>query len=771
MDQDLKAQLAEERKRRQEMQGAQKLTTEIKYDTDLYETGDKLSDYDQTTEINSSGDTVQVKPGRFGYTAPQEFIDELRGAEPAESADPFKELQRSRGISRVIADNESEYEKRRHGRSVAGSETESYAETLKRAQLENEKAELISKIQKAEQEAGEKSQRKRRWDQTPAHVEATPGGSTKRRNRWDETPKVAGGFDETPRVSGGFGETPRRSRWDETPKVSGFGETPKVSGGFGETPRRSRWDETPAAAQIGESKAGGGAAVVLVEDPRNAYMSDDELDALLPSEGYTIMEVPSSYVPIRTPARKLMATPGPMQGTGGFHIPEAGSSVQVEAELTREVPGIGALPFFKQDDMQHFGKLLDGQSEEEMDSEEKKEREILRLLLKIKNGTPAMRKVAMRQMAERARGYGAAAIFNQILPLFLAASLEEQERHLLVKVIDRVMMRLGPLVRPFVRRLLTVIEPMLVSADSYARAEGSEIISNLSKAAGLAAMVATMRPDIDHADEYVRNATSRAFAVVASALGIPAVLPFVRAVCGSKKSWQARHTGMRIVQQTAEVVGAGVLPHLRGLVGCVAAGLGDEQQRVRSASALALAGLAEASAPYGIEAFDEVVKPLWQGIRQHRGRGLAAFLKAIGFVIPLMDAEYAGYYTREVLPVLVREFQAPDDAMKTVVLRVVRQCVGAGGVDAALVRAEVVPPFFAAFWVRRLALDRRSARHVIETTVELAAKVGGRDVVARLVGDLKDEAEALRRMAMQAVTQIAAAQGVLDVDGRLEEQL
>jgi len=37
-------------------------------------------------------------------------------------------------------------------------------------------------------------------------------------------------------------------------------------------------------------------------------------------------------------------------------------------------------------------------------------------------------------------------------------------------------------------------------------------------------------------------ATARAFAVVAQALGIPALLPFLKAVCQSKKSWQARHT-------------------------------------------------------------------------------------------------------------------------------------------------------------------------------------------------------------------------------------
>ncbi len=62
---------------------------------------------------------------------------------------------------------------------------------------------------------------------------------------------------------------------------------------------------------------------------------------------------------------------------------------------------------------------------------------------------------------------------------------------------------------------------------------------------------------------YVRNTTARAFSVVAQALGIPALLPFLKAVCLSKKSWQARHTGIKIVQQIAIQMGCAVLPHLK----------------------------------------------------------------------------------------------------------------------------------------------------------------------------------------------------------------
>ncbi|GKE22897.1 ribonuclease H-like domain-containing protein, partial [Tanacetum coccineum] len=98
----------------------------------------------------------------------------------------------------------------------------------------------------------------------------------------------------------------------------------------------------------------------------------------------------------------------------------------------------------------------------------------------------------------------------------------------------------------------------------------------------------------------------------------------------------------------------GVLPHMRSLVEIIEHGLNYENQKVRTITALSLAALAEAAAPYGIESFDSVLKPLWKGIRSHCGKVLAAFLKVIGFIIPLMDADYASYYTKEVMVILIR---------------------------------------------------------------------------------------------------------------------
>ncbi|KAG5340164.1 SF3B1 factor, partial [Acromyrmex heyeri] len=652
----------------------------------------------------------------------------------------------------------------------------------------------------------------RMWDATPAHATpgaATPGRETpshekavtSRRNRWDETPKTEretpghnSGWAETPRTDRVAGdliqETPtpsaskRRSRWDETPSNQTPGSmTPQTPATPLATPHQATILTPSAVTPTGPKAMGlatptpGHLMSMTPEqlqayrwereiDERNRPLSDDELDALFPP-GYKILQPPAGYIPIRTPARKLTATPTPIAGTPqGFFIQTEDKSAKYVDNQPK-----GNLPFMKPEDAQYFDKLLVDVDEETLSPEEQKERKIMKLLLKIKNGTPPMRKAALRQITDKAREFGAGPLFNQILPLLMSPTLEDQERHLLVKVIDRILYKLDDLVRPYVHKILVVIEPLLIDEDYYARVEGREIISNLAKAAGLATMISTMRPDIDNIDEYVRNTTARAFAVVASALGIPSLLPFLKAVCRSKKSWQARHTGIKIVQQIAILMGCAILPHLKSLVEIIEHGLVDEQQKVRTITALAIAALAEAATPYGIESFDSVLKPLWKGIRTHRGKGLAAFLKAIGYLIPLMDAEYANYYTREVMLILIREFQSPDEEMKKIVLKVVKQCCATDGVEAQYIKDEILPHFFKHFWNHRMALDRRNYRQLVDTTVEIANKVGASEIINRVVDDLKDENEQYRKMVMETIEKIMGNLGAADVDSRLEEQL
>ncbi|RMZ84884.1 hypothetical protein DV738_g139, partial [Chaetothyriales sp. CBS 135597] len=732
-----------------------------------YHTSIAVADGDDDEEMPDSDNSRRLVGN---YTASREQINEFAtgGAEE-------EDILLGREKSARIADRESDYQKRRFDRGpltptradpfaankhagVAAAEGgasagATYREVMQLQDLEREEERVRKLIAEKQANGGSGSSDAREHKPTlkdDVDKENAEAGSTveaagrKRKKRWD----VGGGGGDGDAAAAAQDatttETKKRSRWDQAPAVDGSAPA-----------KRSRWDQAPAlaSAAVPAAPASQAAVVSFGTDisSRNAPWSDEELDAMLPSEGYTILEPPP--------------------GIGGFMMQEPENPRSLGKQLPTEIPGVGDLQFFKAEDMQYFGKLVDNVDENQISMDELKERKIMRLLLKVKNGTPPMRKSALRHLTDHAREFGAGPLFNQILPLLMEKSLEDQERHLLVKVIDRVLYKLDDLVRPFTHKILVVIEPLLIDQDYYARVEGREIISNLAKAAGLAHMISTMRPDIDHVDEYVRNTTARAFAVVASALGIPALLPFLRAVCRSKKSWQARHTGVKIIQQIPILMGCAVLPHLKGLVDCIADNLSDEQAKVRTVTSLAIAALAEASNPYGIESFDDILNPLWTGARKQRGKGLAGFLKAVGYIIPLMDEEYANYYTSQIMEILLREFASPDEEMKKVVLKVISQCASTDGVTAGYLKEHVLQDFFKSFWVRRMALDKRNYRQVVETTVDIGQKVGVSEIVERIVNNLKDESEAYRKMTVETIEKVIASLGAADIGERLEERL
>jgi splicing factor 3B subunit 1 len=775
------------------------------FDTELYDGNgvDKYAGYN--TSIAPDGEDEEMEDADGGhrlvgqYTATRDQMTEMAHGNGVEEED----ILLGREKSARIADRETDYQKRRFNRGPltptradpfaanthanVEAEGQTYREVMRLREIEKEE-ERIKNLIAEKQARGENGvvEHQATLKAEESDKENLDAGSTvsvatgrKRKQRWD----VSSDATPAPEEDEATQLKAKRSRWDQTPAPVAPEEQASK--------RRSRWDQAPAAPSMVGATPVGQPGLATPMHPsqgvpgvptafgtdisgRNAPLSDEELDLMLPSEGYKILDPPPGYEPIRTAARKLMATPAPMpsaSGLGGFMMQEPENARMLGKQLPTEIPGVGDLQFFKPEDMAYFGKLVDGADENALSVEELKERKIMRLLLKVKNGTPPMRKTALRQLTDNARQFGAGALFNQILPLLMEKSLEDQERHLLVKVIDRVLYKLDDLVRPYTHKILVVIEPLLIDQDYYARVEGREIISNLAKAAGLAHMISTMRPDIDHVDEYVRNTTARAFAVVASALGIPALLPFLRAVCRSKKSWQARHTGVKIVQQIPILMGCAILPHLKGLVDCIADNLSDEQAKVRTVTSLAIAALAEAANPYGIESFDDILNPLWTGARKQRGKGLAGFLKAVGYIIPLMDEEYANYYTSQIMEILLREFSSPDEEMKKVVLKVVSQCAQTDGVTAQYLKENVLQDFFKSFWVRRMALDKRNYRQVVETTVDLGQKVGVGEILERIVNNLKDESEAYRKMTVETVEKLIASLGAADISERLEERL
>ena len=75
-----------------------------------------------------------------------------------------------------------------------------------------------------------------------------------------------------------------------------------------------------------------------------------------------------------------------------------------------------------------------------------KECKIMWLQLKIKNGTPSVHNTALRQLMDKAREFGSGPLFNKIFLLLMECMLEDQESHLLAKVIDQVLYKLNDLV-------------------------------------------------------------------------------------------------------------------------------------------------------------------------------------------------------------------------------------------------------------------------------------------------------------------------------------
>jgi splicing factor 3B subunit 1 len=670
------------------------------------------------SEMQALNDDERQNLPQDSYTAPQEFLNETVSLQAVD------ELQANES-NKSIYNRANDYKRKRLDRQEADDDEKdlSYKERLALRDLERDEKRVQEAIRKKE-EANGTSQKEQ--------------DELRKFERAQTPPRVG------PRV--------RKGRSDK-PVTEDSGERGRK--------RKSRWD-------VPDEKE--------AETSTTSKITDEFLASVLPSEGYTVLTPPASYKPLIKSKVTVKIEGYSIPGGSTETAVDRALAIQAAVPSADAIPGVGDLAYFKESDMKYFGALIKQQDAEEqglLSAREMKERQVMRLILKIKNGSPQMRKQAMRQLTDSARSLGPEALFSQIIPLFRERSLEDTERHWLVKVVDRVLFKLGDLVRPYTPRLLSVIEPLLIDEDYFTRVEGRELVANISKAAGLPHMISTLRPNVGHADEFVRNTTARSFAIVASALGVPALVPFIKAVCKSKKSWEARHTGAKIVQQIAILIGCTVLPYLGSLVDCIGDGLTDDNPKVRQMTAQALAALAEAAAPYGIESFENVLEPLWLGVREQRGKHLVAFLKAIGYIIPLMNPDYADYYTKEVMAVVLREFYSPDEEMKRVVLEVVTQCARSEGVTARYIRVEVLPTYFKCFWTRRMASDRVCYKLILSTTVELANKVGTAEIVDRVANHLKDESDHFRRLTMETIDKVVANLGIADIEAgsKLETRL
>ncbi|KAM9898484.1 hypothetical protein OXX69_009850 [Metschnikowia pulcherrima] len=497
-------------------------------------------------------------------------------------------------------------------------------------------------------------------------------------------------------------------------------------------------------------------------------LSTRVLDQLIP-KGYIVASAPEGYE-TNDSAPAL------------YQIPETKSQARVFNDALPEFAGIA----MRKEDVKHFSALLNVNPSGLTNNEDRMNYNAQVLVFKIKNGSPSVRKKAMRSVTSGALEYGPSSLFGIILPLMLEPNLDDADRHILTKLTGRLLASLEGLIKPYTHKIITAISPSLIDEDLTLRLEAREVIANVARVAGFANIVSSLRPDLDHSDEYVRNLTARVFAVVATTLGLVKVLPFIKAVIRSKKSWQARHTGIRTVHHICILSGgssgASILPHLSQLVDVLSPGISDELLQVRTATANTLAQLAESVHPYGIEAFEQILEFTWNGLRHHRGRGLAAFLRAIGAMVPLMAhnpqyIEYSNYYTRELMHVMTREFSSPDEDMKKSLLRII-MTIPLSKTLFPDYRRQIIAPFLQSFWNRRIASDSSQlSRLVVDATVSVAKNLDVPILLEKLTPFAKDANENLRRMACDAINKIlvkcpeSIVELVIDFDANLVDSL
>lgn len=499
-------------------------------------------------------------------------------------------------------------------------------------------------------------------------------------------------------------------------------------------------------------------------DDSHLKLTDDILDKILPA----------GYIKVSPPDVQEDAD---VQ----LYVPPAAISA-VDHELVKHTaPEFQGIVFGKADE-KHFSLLLETTEEELQDSQEKKRYKVMELVLKAKNGPQQVRKKAVRWLNSHAVELGAKAIFGVVLPYLLEPDIEDTERHALIKITTRTVMRLGDQTKPYTHQIITATSPLLIDEDLTLRLEAMESITCLAKSGGLSHIISSLRPDLDHSDEFVRNLTARVFAIVSTTFGLLKVLPFVKAVINSKKSPKARHTGIKIIQHLCINLGgnngASILPYLSLIVSTLQSGLEDELLQVRTATANTISLLADSVNPYGIDSFEPVLESVWNGMKRHRGRDLAAFLKALGSLVPLMAKnpafeEYTNFYMRELVQVVTREFKSPDETMNKAILRTL---IGLpiSKVHFPKYRLQILEPFFKSFWNRRVATDSEQlSRLVVDASKELAKRFSIAEVIGMIVPLTKDANESLRLMAADAINKIALAspEAFLAFEDRLSDTL
>jgi splicing factor 3B subunit 1 len=538
----------------------------------------------------------------------------------------------------------------------------------------------------------------------------------------------------------------------QTPAGPFTGATPNVVIGS-KTPMHSQF-VAPSADAI-EAKAAQLRKQWLLQ---NRHLTDEYLAGIFPA-GYEVAPPPPSYQPKPTDEPNFFE-----QASRSVEVLAAAASTAggaVKAAISYEIPddmGEG-MPKMKDSDAEPFILLLQYHNVDPLPDEVAPAVIILRNLLKIKNGDAAQRRLGMRYLTEKAHILGAGVLVEHILHVWLRCKdMSVAEQHHLVELLKAVIARLGKAVASTTKAIVQCVQTMLSHKESILRDEGRDALALLTRVVGIGAVFDAVKEDFVHSDDAIRRTTAKVVAIFAYATTPEEAMPVLKGMARSNVA-QVRHTAVRAIQEMTLLIGHQVLKVLHDLAQLFETLLKDEY-RVKGESASALCLVAEKCSPYGIEELGVLVPIVREECRRSTGRVATAFLRAFGSLVPLMPPQHAQQNTESIMDALVQQFKTTDEEMSRALLHVVRQCVNADGVTAQYIRNTILQRFLEGFWtLRRMSLERKSSVALIETTVDIAKKIGSSELLEQLGPDMKDENESFQRMVVETVTKLVVTAG------------
>ena len=344
------------------------------------------------------------------------------------------------------------------------------------------------------------------------------------------------------------------------------------------------------------------------------------------------------------------------------------------------------------------------------------ELKILRLILQIKFGSIHTRRVASKTLIDKASELNVHILTRNLISFLMISTVKEQERHIFLKILEKLILKYGDELSGFANQILVVVEPLLIDNDYFVREEGKDIIAAIAKSFNISLLLSIMREDMEHPEETVRNASCRAFSIIVLTFGIEKFSKFFNVICTSKSKWELCHSGLKSIQYIALTGSSQIFPIVDILINITTNCIYHENIKVQIVALLTLSSLAESLRPNGFTYFVNSIPSLIQILITSRGKIVSSCIKAIGSIFSLKDSSLTFSESLNIVTYFLRWLNHGDLNLQRVVIISLSKCLRNESFHSYLVSKDTYSlflSFFSNFVVTVNEIDKSFSDHLV----------------------------------------------------------